>query len=367
MPQKLTKEEFVNRSILIKDFGKKNDYSLVNYAGTNTKVEIICKIHGTFWQLPSTHLSGHDGCQKCSFEAGYQKRVDSIFENIIKRANLKHNNFYDYSKSIYSGTKVKIEIICPKHGSFHQTVAGHLTGRGCSKCVGRNLTFKDLEKNCKDIHKNKYIYINFFNSGRFKYVKSICYIHGVFIQRYSHHINGAECPKCSECNKKTNEEFVNLSNIKHNFEYEYLTEYINTHKKILIKHKKCGYEFLQEAKFHLHYSTGCPKCNISKGEKVIREWLIENNIKFEEQKKFKEIGRMSYDFYLSDYNILIEYDGEQHFKPVKVWGGKEEFENNKKRDAIKNEYAKKNGIKLLRIPYTEFNRIEEMLESICLC
>lgn len=106
---------------------------------------------------------------------------------------------------------------------------------------------------------------------------------------------------------------------------------------------------------------GCPICNESKGEKTIREWLIENNKKYESQYKFKNCidkGKLPYDFYLKEYNMCIEYQGEQHYFPVDFAGKGEQWSKNsfleiKRRDGIKKDYCKNNNIILLCIPYWE--------------
>lgn len=102
--------------------------------------------------------------------------------------------------------------------------------------------------------------------------------------------------------------------------------------------------------------SGCGVCNESKGERIIKDSLTNENILFERQKtfigcKYKRV--LPFDFYLKDYNICIEFDGLQHYKPISTWGGEKNFKYVKKRDKIKNEYCKHNGIKLYRIKYND--------------
>jgi hypothetical protein len=116
-------------------------------------------------------------------------------------------------------------------------------------------------------------------------------------------------------------------------------------------------------------SCGCIK--ESHGEEKIRKILSENNINFINQKSFSDFyyedtkGKPRFDFYLPNYNILIEYDGEQHFRPIYSWDDDQRFALRKKHDIAKNEYAKKNNIILIRIPYTHYNdlKIEDLLEN----
>ena len=100
---------------------------------------------------------------------------------------------------------------------------------------------------------------------------------------------------------------------------------------------------------------GCPKCKLSKGEKYIGNLLQSMNIEYEIEKTFDDLlykNPLRFDFYIPSQNLLIEYDGEHHFLPINHFDGKRGHELTKKRDKIKDEYAKKHNIRLLRIPYT---------------
>lgn len=111
---------------------------------------------------------------------------------------------------------------------------------------------------------------------------------------------------------------------------------------------------------------GCPFCFESNGEKIIKIILDDIKINYEIQKTFDECKHkrlLLYDFYLLKLNALIEYDGIQHFEPIQYFGGVNGFKLTQKRDEIKNEFAAKNNIPLLRIPYTKFDFIKEEIIS----
>lgn len=103
-------------------------------------------------------------------------------------------------------------------------------------------------------------------------------------------------------------------------------------------------------------SCGCR--HQSKWEMFISDYLTSLNVAFQPQKRFKDCKNkkqtdtLPFDFYLVDYNICIEYDGEHHFHSMKMWGGDEKFLLTQENDGIKNEYCKNNNITLLRLPYT---------------
>lgn len=151
-------------------------------------------------------------------------------------------------------------------------------------------------------------------------------------------------------------------------DYKYLDNdenYINSHSKIKITCPEHG-NFYQKLYKHKQ-GQGCPKCNQSKGEKIIENFLKKHNIKFETQKKFencKNKKQLPFDFYLPDFNVCIEYDGLQHFESVEFFGGNEYLEKIIENDNIKNSYCKNNNIDLLRIPYNY--DVEDILNNIFL-
>lgn len=116
------------------------------------------------------------------------------------------------------------------------------------------------------------------------------------------------------------------------------------------------------------YNFRCPECQYSKGEQRISEYLTKNSIKYIPQKEYNDLlginnGQLSYDFYLPQYNLLIEYQGEQHKKYIPGFHkSKKDFEKQVEHDKRKKEYAQLNNIKLLEIWYWDYDRIEEILE-----
>jgi len=125
-------KNFINLSREVHGKGK-YDYSKVEYVGSQAKVKIICPEHGEFEQAPTTHLSGR-GCMLC----GRQKVRDGnklTINQFITRANIVHNEKYDYSKVVYKNTTTKTKIICPYHGEYEQTPGNHLQGKRCPNCA----------------------------------------------------------------------------------------------------------------------------------------------------------------------------------------------------------------------------------------
>ena len=298
--KKKTTEEFVKESKLV--HGNKYDYSKVEYINCDKKICIICPEHGEFWQTPLNHLSEKHGCPKCGYLKVSEKN-SLTFESFILKSREVHGWKYDYSKVKYVNCKTKVCIICPEHGEFWQTPSEHLRGRGCHKC-------------------------------------------------------GAK--KSAKKRALTNQEFIEKSIKIHGEKYDYSEcKYKNNVTKVCIICPEHG-KFYQKPNYHLS-GNGCPSCNESHMEKEIVNLLSENGINFEREKTFSWLfykQKLRLDFYLPDYNIAIECQGQHHFVPIDYNGkgdnfSKIEFEENKKRDKYKKELCEKNGVKL--IYYANYN------------
>jgi len=110
--------------------GDRYTYTETLYEGTYKPVNIMCKIHGEFKIRPNNHLSGKQGCQKCS------KKYRPTTEEFIERAKEVHGNKYDYSLSEYGkNNRDKVKIICHEHGEFEQSPSSHIhQSAGCPIC-----------------------------------------------------------------------------------------------------------------------------------------------------------------------------------------------------------------------------------------
>ena len=122
---KKSNEEFIKQANIVHD--NRYDYSKINYINSSTNLDIICKKHGMFSQLPHSHLRSN-GCLKCALDN------ITITNKFISRATKIHKNKYDYSKTKYIGGGSKVTIICKKHADFEQRASHHLSGHGCPSC-----------------------------------------------------------------------------------------------------------------------------------------------------------------------------------------------------------------------------------------
>jgi len=306
---KLTTEEFIAKARKI--HGDKYDYSNVEYSNSNTKIEIICPEHGSFWQTPFSHLQGH-GCPKCANLLNANKRALTEID-FIEMAKDVHANKYDYSVVKYINNHTKVEIICTEHGSFCQTPASHLQGHGCPKCEGKyKQTTEEFIQSAMEIHGDKYNYDKVRYKNRHTKVEIICPEHGSFFQTPNSHLNGCGCPKCSATFKNTTDDFIQKARKTHGDKYSYSkVEYINSSTKVEIVCSTHG-SFFQVPAMHL-FGQGCPRCakqgNSSNEENNLSS-LLKNSFNII-KRNYNKDKRYPFlcDFYIPSEDLFIEYNG----------------------------------------------------------
>ena len=295
---KLSPQEiFIEKAKLI--YKDQYDYSKVKYISSDIPVEIICPKHGSFLVTPHKFLRNElfSICPKCAEEIKLQKLWDSYLE----RFKEKYGNKYDYSESIFLGSKVPIKIRCTVHNEiFYQLPYRHLRSEGCKKCNFQSELTRETF-----IEKAKVLYGNFYDYSKVVFINSltpvevVCPIHGSFWVTPRAHLNHLQ--KCNKCSN------------------------------------------------HQSY-----------GELFINNFLTkELGIDYKFQKGFDDLiglggNKLRFDFYLEKYNIAIEYQGEQHYKLIpKFTPTQKDFEKLQEHDKIKKDYCKEKDIYLIEILYTE--------------
>jgi hypothetical protein len=343
-----------------KRHGGKYDYSQTIFTGAREHLTIICPMddHGPFQQTPNNHVRGK-GCPDCS---GNRK---STTQRFIAKARLLHGDRYGYDHVVYVNSGTDVLITCPRHREFPQTPDTHLAGCGCKKC---GLGFVDtamFRERATAIHQGKYDYSHCeITDGVSTIVTIGCPVHGVFDQLASRHLRGSGCYDCAiEAKRSNNEEFIAKAKKIHGDDYDYeLVDYVTSTTDVEIVCKVHG-PFPQKPSNHLS-GAGCPTCSQSRGEREVRQWLSHRGVAFEPQWQVPEVYSrkntpLKCDFMLPGLRVIVEYDGLQHFAPVKwkVSMTDEEAEANfleiVKRDAFKNNWAEANDYLMIRIRFDE--------------
>jgi hypothetical protein len=352
----------------------KYDYSKVDFINVNTKVCIICPIHGEFWQTPNDH-SRKRGCDKCGRLSGIKNRTktqDKFIEEVIE----VHGDNYDLSKVKYVNCKTKVLVTCSKHGDFKITPNHFLRGEGCRKCgieiasQKRTKTFDNFMVECKDSHieYENYDYSKAVYVSDKKPVTIICNItdefgikHGEFQQTPNNHISKSQgCPKCGakksiDAKRYTFEQWCEKANFVHQNKYIYTGDtYTNSNTKIKIICEQHGV-FLQKPANHL-MGQGCKKCFRDKSniEHEIFEFISGLGIELVENDR-TILGKKEIDIYSPEYKIGIEVNGL-------IWHS-EKFNPNKNSHLEKTELCEAKGIKLIHIFEDEWLCKRDIVES----
>ena len=229
-------------------------------------------------------------------------------EEFIQRVSTIHNNKYLYDKVNYVNTSTKVIITCPIHGDFEQTPNKHLQGQGCQKC------YRERQK-----------LIPLSNT----------------------------------------QEFIEKARLVHGDKYDYSkVEYKTAKTKIIIICKEHG-EFEQRPVVHL-LGCGCPKCSLH-SQTILYNKLVQRypnlDILFEVgNKTVPWLERQRFDIYIPSLNIAIEYNGHQHYMPIKYFGGELAYQKTLEKDELKRWKCKNNDCLLLELKY---NYTNEDFNNLC--
>lgn len=382
MPHKRTKEEFIMQAKAV--HGEFYGYNKVEYKNDSTKVIVTCPKHGDFFITPGNLIHSKQGCKQCAHERiGRLSRLSQ--EEYISKARAVHNGKYSYDKVKYEESHSKVTISCPIHGDFRQLAYHHLNGHGCPKCARaaanekESLSLEVFISRARACHSIQYDYSKVVLKGAQQPVCIICPEHGEFWQVVNTHLRGHDCPGCgykinSIKRTKSLEKFIEDAKNVHGDKYDYSeTVYVNAKQKLAIRCKIHDMVFWQKPNAHLN-GNGCPICAQSHLEADVLRFLKSQKIAFEAEKAFDWLvykESMYLDFFLPEYSVAIECQGEQHFRSCDYYGGPVAFRVTKNRDERKRVLCEEHGIKVLyfsnlgiKYPYEVIEGEEALLYAI---
>lgn len=296
-------------------------------------------------------------------------------EEYIKEVDILNNGINVVG--IYQGNGIKILHQCINGHIWEVTPLNILNRHGCPVCSGHKACIDnclatvnpELASEWHSSKNNKLTPYDVLPKSN-KKVWWVCGICGCeWKASIDHRSNGTGCINCfkkiiSIKLKKSHDEYLNELH-QLNISIKPIEKYKGANEKILHQCENSHAWMVSPNKI-LH-GRGCPECSESKGEKRIRIWLTENNIDFEPQKEFNGLiglggKNLSYDFYLPDYKLLIEYQGIQHEKYINCFHkNKYAFVKQKEHDKRKKDYADSHNIRLLEIWYWDYENIENIL------
>lgn len=302
----------------------------------------------------------------------FTKRYDPLFvkaKDLSPQSNAKIYVTCDYCGKIYKASYCNVKRAIMKFPKI-----------SCANCHGTKGAEISLEKRKHKVlskikticEENDYDLISDFSD--FKDVSQSfsfsCKKHGIQTMMIQSFIYGHKCYYCGREENKNKKMFSksHVLNYINNNGCKLLNpdDYIGISFRNLSIECSCGKIFTTSFQnFKDKKVRTCFSCSSkeSVGEKRIREWLEKNKIIYEKEKRFKNCRDkrpLPFDFYLPEYNLIIEFDGIQHFKPIR---GEKSYQITKEHDKIKNEYCVKNNIDLIRIKYDQFYKIDEILKK----
>lgn len=275
-----------------------------------------------------------------------------------------HNN-YPYIELLteYTGANNKCVFYCKKCQHQWSTIARYVIKQGCPHCT-------KLHRYNKLVESRFLKYFNKHLKNDFTFIKCIDYLHIItkcnkcgYIRNTS--FNNYKKYGCSNCGHmvgaekqiKSNIQFIKDAQSIHGNKYDYsLVKYKNYHTEIPIICPQHGVFYMTPSK-HLS-GQNCPKCCVSSGEEIVSLILDNLKINYEIQKDIQNPyhnHNFKVDFYfvLNQQRYIIEYNGAQHYMPIKYFGGQVQFNKQIQRDCDLRKYCKCNNILLLEISYLE--------------
>jgi len=333
------------------------------------KIKIRCKIHNIIFDSTLRDIvRGYKKCPQCC------KSKKLNHEGFVKLIYSFHSNIKILSE--FKNLKSIISCYCLQCSHRWETKAINLKRKSncpvCSNKDKNNRIKKEKGVKYKKEIEKKFPFIiplEEYNTYRKKIKFKCLKCNYIFLSDY--YLLSKTDSGCNNCNsKKRKDEKEVLKKLKENHPYlELLDEnYKGISKKYNFKCKRCNSINKISLKNLLDDKTSCPSCRSTSGERKIESALKKYNIKYETQHTFKDLvleRLLRCDFYIPSVNMVVEYNGKQHYEPIEFFGGEEYFIIVQKRDNIKKEYCKKNNISFLEISYlnNNYNDIEHILKN----
>lgn len=291
-------------------------------------------------------------------------------ESFSKKVKEIDSNYTLISEYVKSSEKVELyHSVCGK--KYFVLPCNFIGGIGwCSHCaqLKRNTaltkTQEEFENEIYDLVSDEYKIVSEY-SGANRKIKFQHKCGNIFEMTPSNFLQGQRCPKCfsSESRRHTKDEVQKIINTKLDENYILVSDYKNNHSTIFVEHLSCG-NIWKTTLRGINGGNRCPFCTkMSKGEERILKYLNESGQDAIYQyidERCKNKNPLPFDFYIPSKNTFIEYDGVFHYENIL---GKDVLERQKINDNIKNIFIEENNYKLIRIPYWDFDKIEEILNT----
>lgn len=349
------------------------DCKLITKEYKNNKqiLEIECSCGEIFSVRWSDFLKGQNKCKCCT---GNKLRYSDVKKYVESKGCTLISEKYENHSS-------KLDIKCKCGNHMNVSFNAFRKGNGiCHNCFKKenpfHLKFKleDIKSYIEDNSNAKLMSNEYIDC--FSHLNIMCECGREYSCSFAHikQQDKIQCPKCaikhtSDKNRLSFEEIEKRIKDIYGDEYDLVSidNYQNFKKgTITVRHNTCGNTYSTLLHTMIVKNRRCKICerNESLGVKKLSGWLNSQEIEYIREYTFedcKHLKKLPFDVYIPSLNLCIEYDGQQHFKPVRKFGGEEGFKVAKLRDGIKNGYCKDNNINLLRIKYTNYKRLEKVM------
>lgn len=368
------------------------DTALVDYQGQDTDVTLFCPIHGMFEITPRILFNGvkgsaPHGCWLCAGLQDPHTKYRLTAREFYRRTDARYGKKIIFERKRKIKPTTNITGTCYRHGPLTHDVQWWLSGKGCEYCNGKFYP-PDFERLARAAQGDDYIYKGVEN------IKSAADSVMVHCGNPDHEwhemlvslcLHGSKCRECAGRHQPLEQrrsQFVEDCLRKHG-EGHFLIhaeDYVNAHSPIRVRCLVHHYDYQTSPDNLLRGAGGCPFCSSSEGEAVIRGWLVNHGIPFDPQYTLPNLDHalpLQYvvsDFYLpadspDKFPLVIEYHGEQHYEDIAhFYHGKSvrTFAVQQHRDRYLRQYCADHHLRLLEIPYWEFDHIDTILTSVLL-
>jgi ribosomal protein S27AE len=356
----------------INDRCKEINYTLLKpfvYINVNTKIKLKCDNNHIIEQHYNGFINNKNKCKYCrDINVGISKRKleNDVYKILLEKC--KTLNYKLLKKFVYKNNKTKFQLKCNKDNYEWYTNFSNFINhnRNCPKCgksliLSQNEVNKKIKDRCNEL--NYSIIENFIYKNNNSKIYLKCNKDNYeWYTTYKKFINTKHsCPKCKKTlklNQKEAEESINNKCNELNYTLLKTFIYLNNKTKIHLKCNIDNHIWSPTYASFINQNQGCSICGnkYKKSENKIKNLLDKNNIKYIYQYRNKFLDKKSLDFYIPKFNIAIEYQGGQHFIPVKIFGGEKSYNDTIKRDKEKYNICKENNIKILYFTY-DLNRV----------
>ena len=363
--------------------------TLVDFKDRDKKVTLICPTHGEF-SINARQLFGDSkhkahGCWRCAGLIPPDERTPTMTaDDFFQRMHQLYDaTELDFMTSEFHGIKKKVTAYCRKHGAVTHYAEHWLDGKGCEYCNGKFYP-PDFLQMARKAQGQEYTYrgVNKITSA-----SSRVMVHCGNPNHKWHRmmvwlvLQGSKCRECAGRHQPLEQrcsDFIRRSEKKHKDLFDYSrvpSQYVNNDTPVEIRCLQHNYWFSVTPDTHLRKYGGCPICNLSKGEFTILLWLRDHHIRFEKEPIWHHNNErclreyLKPDFWLPDHNLVIEYNGEQHYEEVAHFKKDKAgwtLADQQERDKTLRQLCHEKNIQLLEIPYTEFDKIGEILTNTLL-